>query len=223
MSKRKWITKIEAKEILKMYSVRPEEFVPIEKLEHQYKSKYAKGYVISIRPEELRGKDVVEQTGRIIVQHCDANGNVRFTDVWEREKEGKLQFFCRQPKAELPDSASYVNDLRQEIERLRKQLLNANTDKAGGADLAFLEGLLDAAVKEKDRYRKMYEELKNNPEVKSNAGRKKRGESDATKEMLEAVWSILEKEPNNKEPWETLGIGRATFFRYKKLIQDANK
>jgi len=228
VNKRKWITKAEIKEILKMYSVRTDEFEHIEKLEYHYKSKYAKGYVIAINPEELKGKNVTEQTGRILVQHCTPSGDIMHTDIWERTRDGnKLQFLCRQEKGNLPDSAAYVNDLREELEQLQRknkdlqQLLDANMNKAGGVDAAELKELLDTAISQRDYYKELYQDLKKETDKKKeNVGRKKRGESDASREVLKTVQNVLNNDPENKEPWKTIGIGRATFFRYKKLIQD---
>lgn len=226
MNKKKWITKAEIQKILKDYSVRPNEFEPIEKLENHYRSKYAKGYIIAIKPEEISGKDRIEQTGRILVQHCKPNGTVMYTDFWERNKENKIEFCFRQKGIEPPDSAWYVQDLREKLERLQKknkdlqqQLLESNTSKAGDVDTRKLEELLDNAIKEKNLYEKEYQKLKNEIDTKKKAGRKKRGESEKSKEMLKLVQSILEKEPENKKPWENHNISRAGFFRYKKLLK----
>jgi len=228
MSRQKWITKAEIKEILKMYSVRPDEFEHIEKLECHYKSKYAKGYVIAINPEELKGKNVTEQTGRILVQHCTSSGDIMHTDIWERTRDGnKMQFLCRQEKGNLPDSAAYVNDLREELERLQRknkdlqQLLDANMNKTTDADAAEQGKLLDTAINQRDYYKELYQNLKKEMDKKKeNVGRKKRGETDASREVLETVRNVLNNDPENKEPWKTIGIGRATYFRYKKLVQD---
>lgn len=230
MGKRKWITKAEVREILKMYSIRQDEFVEIDKMEYYYKSKFAKGYVIAIKPEEIKGKDIVEQTKRILVQHCKSNGDITHTDFWERNKEEKLQFLFRQDKVELPDSAAYVNDLREEIERLQKknkdllqQFSNTSINKVNGTNTTELEELLTAALKERNQYEQLYQKLKNEVDVRKKAGRKKREDSEKSKKLLEKVRFILENEPNNKESWISLGISRASFFRYKKLISEANK
>lgn len=230
MGKRKWITKAEVREILKTYSIRKDEFVEIDKIEYYYKSKFAKGYVIAIKPEEIKGKDIVEQTKRILVQHCKSNGEITHTDFWERNKEEKLQFLFRQDKAELPDSAAYVNDLREEIKRLQRknknllqQFSDTSTNKVKETDTAELEKLLTVALKERSKYEQLYQKLKNEINTRKKAGRKKREDSEKSKKLLEEVHFILENEPNNKEPWISLGISRASFFRYKKLISEANK
>lgn len=226
MGNKKWITKTDIKKILKDYSIRSDEFEPVQKFENHYKSKLARGYVIAIEPEEIKekdiikGEDIIEQTGRILVRHCKANGNVVYTDIWERTKENKLQFCCRQKEAELPDNAMYVQDLKEEIEYLRKKSL----DIANKAKIAELEELLDMVIKEKNSYQKKYQELKNDTDTKKgwSVGRKKRGESESTKEMLKLVKNILENDPDNKKPWETYKISRAGFFRYKKLLKEKN-
>lgn len=51
MAKQKWITKKEIATILKMYSVRTDEFQPFNNDEHCYTSKYTHGYMISITHE----------------------------------------------------------------------------------------------------------------------------------------------------------------------------
>ncbi len=234
MGNKKWITKADIKKILKDYSTRPDEFEPIQKFENHYKSKFARGHVIAIEPEEIKEKDIIKgeditsQTGKILVRHCKTNGNVIFTDIWERTKENKMQFCYRQKEAELPDNAAYVQNLKEEIEYLRKknkELQQKFSDIANKAKIAELEELLDMVIKEKNNYQKKYQELKNDTDTKKgwNVGRKKRGESGLSKQTLELVQSILKNDPDNKKPWETYEISRAGFFRYKKLLKEKNE
>lgn len=228
MGKRKWITKKEVEEILKMYSVRPNEFYSLTDKKLLYKSNFVRGYYLEILKETLIGRDIIEHTGRIIVAHSKWSGQRTYTDVWVRDNEGKLQFCSRNLPDEPISDVEFINDLKKENEQLREvrrklkeQLTKVNENKAMEADTSELKELLDTAIGERDYYKQLYQNLKNETDTKKKAGRKKRGESDASKGMLEAVRDILDNDPENKEPWESLEIGRATFFRYKKLIPDA--
>ena len=228
MSRKKWITKKEIEEILKMYSVRTNEFRTLTEKRLLYKSNFAKGYYLEILEETLTGRDIVEHTGRILVVHSKWCGQRTYTDIWERDKEGNLQFCFRNLLDEPVSDAEFIRDLQKENEQLKEagrnlkeQLSKVNENKTISTNAAKLRELLDTAISERNHYKELYQNLKNEIDKKrENVGRKKRGESSASREVLEAVQNILNNDPENKEPWKTIGIGRATFFRYKKLIQD---
>ena len=63
---KKWITKKEIEKLIRSYSVRPNEFEPFGTEGYSFKSRYAKGYTISLEQELQHGG---EKTGRILVSH----------------------------------------------------------------------------------------------------------------------------------------------------------
>lgn len=122
---KKWILKKEITEILNTYSVRKDEFEAIEKkgFEYYYKSKFARGYYINISEEIKKGgKDMCDiVTGRIIVTHTKANGRITYNDIWERDKEGKLEFLFRNLWNQPFSDGEYIRDLKEDVEKMREQ------------------------------------------------------------------------------------------------------
>ena len=47
--KKKWITQADISKILKTYSIRKDEFLPVEDTEYFYQSQLVKGYTIILR------------------------------------------------------------------------------------------------------------------------------------------------------------------------------
>lgn len=114
MAGKKWITKTEIKELLKVYSLRNEEFREVA--EYAYMNKYIKGYMISIQ-EEFAGH---EKTGRILVLHTQQDGRKTVNDIWERDVSGKLQFRFRNPWNSPTADLDYIKDLENRVEELRQ-------------------------------------------------------------------------------------------------------
>lgn len=112
MAVKKWITRAEIKELLKVYSVRTEEFREVT--EYTFLNKYIKGYMISIQ-EEFCGH---ENTGRILVFHTQQGGKKTINDIWQRDKGGKLQFRFRNPQNCPVSDLDYIKDLEERNEEL---------------------------------------------------------------------------------------------------------
>ena len=88
-AQKKWITKKEIERLIRSYSVRPNEFEPFGNEGYSFKSRYAKGYTISLEQEIQHGN---EKTGRILVSHTKGNGERTYCDIWEWDFERNLQF-----------------------------------------------------------------------------------------------------------------------------------
>lgn len=123
---KKWILKTEISQILNTYSVNKDEFETVkdEKFEHYYKNKFVKGYFIEICDEIEKST----RTGRIIVKHIKPNGKIKFFDIWERNKEGKIEFTFRNLSNQPISDADYIRDLNEEIKKMREQYHKLTND-----------------------------------------------------------------------------------------------
>jgi len=117
MPRKKWITKKETTDILRSYNIRTDEFEQAGTDEYFFKSKYIRGYTISIQSETQYG-DV--NTGRIVVSHTRSNGKRTFLDVWERNAENKLQFVFRNPWNRPLTDYEYIKDLENQISEMKE-------------------------------------------------------------------------------------------------------
>jgi len=235
---RKWITKAEITKILNIYGIRQNEFEPIEKLDYCYKNRYTKGYIITILEEENYG----EKTGRILVSHSRGDGKRTYNDIWERGKNGNLQFCFRNLWNQPFSDSEYIKDLEEQIQQLKaagqklqEQLNSQKQIVSKKINLEYqklkdenktLHTLLKNTNQEKTELLEQITTLKksqklNNDTIIHNArgaGRKRLGESPKTIEKLEQVKILLEKGCGEQEIIKELGISRATFYRYKKIL-----
>lgn len=276
---KKWILKKEITEILNTYSVRRDEFEAIKKegFEYYYKSKFARGYYIHISEEiEKGGKDIRDiATGRIIVTHTKANGRITYNDIWDRDKEGKLEFRFRNPWDQPFSDAEYIRNLEEDIEKMREQYHKLTDDteyKELKREKLKLEMQLD---EQEEKYQKLIDEkeelernlheqfqnfhdliseneslkreleklkgdfgkdnsdhlqkeieklhqenqkLKN--EKKHNARGAGRKPSQERINAIEEVRQLLESGTSEHEIMSKLGISKATFYRYKRNINN---
>ena len=67
--KKKWITKSEILKLLKTYSIRKDEFLPVGESGYFFQSQIIKGYTIKLSQETIDAPDYYKKTGRIIVSH----------------------------------------------------------------------------------------------------------------------------------------------------------
>lgn len=246
---KKWILKKEITEILNTYSVRKDEFEAIEKegFEYYYKSKFARGYYIHISEEiEKGGKDIRDiATGRIIVTHTKANGRITYNDIWDRDKEGKLEFRFRNPWDQPFSDAEYIRNLEEDIEKMREQYHKLTDEKEElernlyeqfqnfydliseneslKRELEKLKGDFgkdnsDHLQKEIEKLHQENQKLKN--EKKHNARGAGRKPSQERINAIEEVRQLLESGTSEHEIMSKLGISKATFYRYKRNINN---
>lgn len=243
---KKWILKKEITAILNMYSIRKDEFEAIEKegFEYYYKSKFTRGYYIHISQEiEKGGKDICDiETGRIIVTHIKANGKITYNDIWERDKEGKLEFLFRNPWNQPFSDGEYIKDLKEDVEKMREQyrkLIDDTKYKELKAEKKKLEMELDEKdkkyneleeqyqrlISEKESLKKELEKLKSeNQKLKSEKKHNARGAgrkpSQERINAIKEVQQLLESGTSEHEIQKQLGISRSTFYRYKRNINN---
>ena len=105
----KRIKKAEIKAILDAYSIRPDEFVRISEESFAYKSRFAKGYHITIQ---------LDPDGRILASHTNRNGRRTHIDVWERTENGLEWLYRNTPNIPLSDRAA-IEGMQREIEELK--------------------------------------------------------------------------------------------------------
>ncbi|MCM1235878.1 MAG: hypothetical protein NC489_37785 [Ruminococcus flavefaciens] len=221
--KKAWITKSEITKILKTYSIRPDEFQPIDRspYSYSYQSQYAKGYVISIRAEELKAEHYHEETGRILVSHTQQDGRKTFMDVWEHDKNNKLEFKFRNLWNQPLSDADYVKQIEQD---------NAELNKAGLELQQALKEFKSQSHKnietdmEKQTLLEQIQALKQeNQQLKEKIGNAKKAGRPLSQERMGAVrrmQELMSQGCSDKEIMETLDISRATYFRYKKSIKN---
>lgn len=237
MSMKKWVTKKEISDLLKAYSVRPDEFESFGDDGYSFKSRYAKGYVISFEPE-IQHENV--KTGRIILSHTKWDGKRTFQDIWGRDSNGKLQFFFRNPWNKPFADYDYIHDLETENKELketgqkvitnqniqkmfneRSQLLDRLSDlvKQTNEKIALLE-LENEALREKSAFlEKQNQKLINETEHNARgAGRK--ADPQHLKEQVAKVQSLIEEGKSISEIQQIMGISRSSYFRYKKFIEN---
>ena len=225
---RKWITKKEIDKILKTYSIRKDEFLPVEGKEHFYQSQLVKGYTITITEEIEQGKDYSEKTGRIIVTHTKWNGRKTFNDIWERRKDGTLQFRFRNPWNQPTSDIAYV----QELEKQTSQLLSSikeMREQPSAIQMAPQESqLLINDTANVYKLEQMQEQIKlleeENQQLKRKIGHNARGAgrkpSKKRSDAIQQLKELIRLGYSEKEIMEKLQISRPTFFRYKKSINN---
>lgn len=237
MPRKKWITKSEILRILKEYSTRYDEFEQIGTEEHFFKSKYVKGYTISIQPE-IQHRN--EKTGRVVVSHTQSGGKRTFCDIWKRDSNGKLQFMFRNPWDKPFTDCDYIKDLEEQIielkefvQKLQKQSAErhepANVTGFYQENSEYLKRELDALKSENEalkiqiadtnkRYDELIQKTKHNAR---GAGRK------ANLARLEAqakrVQDLINSGHTPAEVQKIMNISRSTFFKYKKITQTKDR
>ncbi len=211
--KRKWITKSEITKILKTYSIRPDEFQPIEGLEYSYQSQYVTGYVVTIMAEELNKPDYHETTGRIMVSHTQPNGKITFVDIWERDRNDHLQFKFRNLQNQPSSDIDYIKQLEQE---------NAELIKTGRELKQELKKPKNMSHKDCDTLLKQIESLKQeNQKLKENIKNIKKAGRPLSQKRINAIkqmQKLMDQGCGDQEIMKRLDISRATYFRYKKSI-----
>lgn len=235
MSKKRWITKKEISDIIKAYSVRTDEFEQVGNDGYFFKSNYAKGYTISLRPE-IQDGDV--RTGRIIVSHTRNGGKRTFHDIWERDPDNRLRFVFRNPWDRLFADYDYIKDLEAQILELREagQKLQEQREKCQGtsADTEHTETRIERLLQENISLRRENEDLRDHitaliekndrllDSTKHNArGAGRKADPAHLASQVREVRSLLEAGKTATEVQRIMGISRSSFFRYKRLIQES--
>lgn len=226
--KKKWITQAEINKILNTYSSRKGEFLPVEGKEYFYQSQIIKGYTISISEESEQGVNYSAKTGRIIVTHSQWNGRKTLNDIWERDKDGILQFKFRNLWNQPTSDAQYISDLEQQIEELTKaghqlqEQLRATDTVQKYQKLIIDNAEYDNSIAElqeqinllKQENQKLIIDTKHNAR---GAGRK------PSKERIDAIAQmqrLLKSGVSEQDIMLQLGISKPTFYRYKKSINN---
>lgn len=227
--KKKWITKSEILKLLKTYSIRKDEFLPVGETGYFFQSQIIKGYTIKLSQETIDAPDYYKKTGRIIVSHAQSNGKRTYVDVWERDQNGDLQFRFRNLWNQPLSDADYIKELEEKNDqllqagrKLQDQLSTIQYERINSQEL-----IVDTNDKEEVLYlrnqinklEEKYQKLKNDTHVHNarGAGRK------PSKERLNAisqVKSLLDSGCSDQDIMNQLGISRATFYRYKKSINN---
>lgn len=234
--KKKWITKLDITKILKTYSIRKDEFQPVGNQEYFFQSQIIKGYTIKISQETIDAPDYYRKTGRIIVSHAQSNGKRTYVDIWEPDRNGDLQFRFRNLWNQPLSDADYIKDLEEKNDRLlqagrklQEQLAalqsgnSLNYDEQGNSHElisdSFAEEKIIRLQKQLDDLEEKYQKLKYDTHVHNarGAGRKPSQERLNT---IEKVSVLLESGCSDQDIMDNLGISRATFYRYKKSINN---
>lgn len=233
MPKKKWITKKEVSDILKSYSVRPNEFKHVGDDGYFFKSSYTKGYTISFEPEIQNGS---VKTGRIIVSHTQNGGKRTFQDLWERDPDGRLQFGFRNPWDKPFTDHEYIQELEAQIlelkatgRKLQEQLaeyhgpLNDTHPSQESPEhlqqkIDILESENKALQTQVSTLTEKYEGLlKKTIHNARGAGRKPNPAHLEYK--IKEVKTLLNSGKTANEIQKAMGISRSSFFRYKRLIK----
>ena len=121
-------------QILDTYSTKPREFEALEGISGTYRSRFVRGYMITLEAEKILNRD----TGRIIAKHTNGRGKRTFWDVWEKDRDGGYFWLCRNPSDMPPTDAVIIRDLEKELEEVKaaaRSLKNTNhiieTEKRG--------------------------------------------------------------------------------------------
>lgn len=227
--KKKWITKSEILKLLKTYSIRKDEFQPVGESGYFFQSQIIKGYMIKISQDTIEAPDYFRKTGRIIVSHTQSNGKRTYVDVWERDRNDNLQFRFRNLWNQPLSDADYIKDLKKENEqliqagrKLQEQLATIQHEYNVSHEL-----IIDTNNEEEVLYlrqqindlEKKYQQLKNDTHIHNarGAGRK------PSKERLysiDQVKNLLDSGCSDQDIMNLLKISRATFYRYKRSINN---
>lgn len=229
--KKKWITRLEIEKILKTYSIRKDEFRPVGSQEHFYQSCLVQGYTIKIDPELVQGETTVK-TGRITVTHSQSSGKKTYQDIWQKNPDGGIEFLFRNLWNQPFSDADYIRELeeknrqlQQTGQKLQEQLSAVHSDSGKWNDFHELikdtdsESEIFCLQKQLEDLKEKYQKLKDDTIVHNarGAGRK------PSKERLNAISQVkllLESGCNDQDVINQLGISRATFYRYKKSINN---
>lgn len=230
--KKKWITKSEILKLLKTYSIRKDEFQPVGESGYFFQNQMIKGYTIKISRETIDAPDYFRKTGRIIVSHAQSNGKRTYIDIWERDRNGDLQFCFRNLWNQPLSDADYIKELEEKNDqllqagrKLQEQLsaIQTYSGKQHNSQELIKETNMETdrenLLKQLDDLKEKYQKLKDNTFVHNarGAGRK------PSKERLNAisqVKSLLESGYSDQNIMSQLGISRATFYRYKKSFNN---
>lgn len=223
MPVKKWITKKEIADLLKAYSVQADEFERMKTEGYFFKSKYARGYTISLEPEVQHGST---KTGRIVASHTKNGGKRTFKDIWERDSDNKLQFMFRNPWNQPFTDRDYIRDLEAKIHELESyQKLINNTNQSQDtlvtlhqeieslkAENEVLKTQVNALI---EKNQKLIDMTKHNAR---GAGRK------ANPQHLDAqvkkVQALIEDGKTASEIQQAMKISSSTYFRYKRLTKN---
>lgn len=230
--KKKWITKSEILKLLKTYSIRKDEFQPVGESGYFFQSQIIKGYTIKITQETIEAPDYFRKTGRIIVSHTQSNGKRTYVDVWERDRNDNLQFHFRNLWNQPLSDADYIKELEEKNDqllqagrKLQDQLSTIQT--YSGERNSSHKLIIDTDIEEDkanllkqlDDLKKKYQKLKDDTFVHNarGAGRKP---SKERLNAIELVRTLIETGCSDQDIMNQLGISRATFYRYKKRINN---
>jgi len=227
--KKKWITKSEILKLLKTYSIRKDEFQPVGESGYFFQSQIIKGYMIKISQDTIEAPDYFRKTGRIIVSHTQSNGKRTYVDVWERDRNDNLQFRFRNLWNQPLSDADYIKDLKKENEqliqagrKLQEQLATIQHEYNVSHEL-----IIDTNNEEEVLYlrqqindlEKKYQKLKNDTHIHNarGAGRKP---SKERLHSIDQVKNLLDSGCSDQDIMNLLKISRATFYRYKRSINN---
>lgn len=227
MSRKKWITKSEVINILRAYSVRTNEFEQVGSDGCFFKSKYVKGYSISISPEIQHGN---VKTERIIVSHAQNGGKRTFRDIWGRDSDSGLQFLYRNPWDRPFTDYDYIQDLETQIlelkeagQKIQEQLAEHHEPPQRSPEqlqqeitsLKSENKALQAQVSAlTEKYEGLLEKTKHNAR---GAGRK--ADPQHLNSQAKKVQELLDAGKTPIEVQKIMGISRSSFFKYKKSTQ----
>lgn len=199
---KKWITQLEITKIIDTYSIRKDEFEPVSNINYCYQSKLIKGYMITLSEEQNN----IEKTGRIIVTHTRDNGKRTYIDVWEHDKNNNLCFLLRNLWNQPLSDAEYIKDLEHQIEKLKQAGRKLQDQLQENQKLIF------------DTYRPIQQQEQQKPKHNERgAGRKP---SPERLNAIEQMQALLKSGMSEQDIMNKLGISRATFYRYKKSINN---
>lgn len=199
---KKWITRAEVTKIIDTYSVRKNEFEQVSNINYCYQSKLIKGYMITLSEEQNN----IEKTGRIIVTHTQDNGKRTYIDIWERDKDNNLQFRFRDLWNQPLSDAEHIKDLERQIEELRQAGIKLQSQLQENHKL-----IIDTCrpIQQQEQHKPKHNER--------GAGRKP---SQERLNAIEQMQALLKSGMSEQDIMNKLGISRATFYRYKKNINN---
>ena len=222
------VTKKEIDKILKTYSIRKDEFMPVEGKECFYQSQLVKGYTLTISEEVEQGKIFSEKTGRLIITHTQWNGRKTYNDIWERRPGGNLQFRFRNLWNQPVSDIEYIRELEE-----RNKLLSLSIGEMQEQFSVMHEKLQESQLLIDDTpgilmVREIQEQIKlleeENRQLRKKAGHNARGAGRKPSlerfAAIQQVKELLDSGYDEKEITEMLQISRATFFRYKRSIKN---
>lgn len=199
---KKWITKSEIAQIINTYSIRKNEFDPVSNINYCYQSKLIKGYMLTLSEEQNN----IEKTGRIIVTHTQNNGKRTYIDVWEHDKDNNLQFRFRNLWNQPLSDSEYIKDLEFQIKELKEAGKNIKVQLQKNQKLI---NDTHEPIQQQEQSKSKHNER--------GAGRK------PSQERLNAIdhmQTLIKSGISEQDIMNRLGISRATFYRYKKSINN---